>query len=122
MDKRELDEVTDPARYRDHVVQKGIAADHHHAGPVETVRAAEYKGHRIVIRTSYALEVDGRPVTGHLAVGNDGRVTYHAVPNLSFASAVDLAKQLIDAFPEEFQAARGIAAGEDEHGGHGTHD
>lgn len=46
--------------------------------------------------------VDDKPVTGHLGVTNDGRVHYHAIPNTSFASAVKLVQQLIDAFPEDF--------------------
>jgi len=41
-------------------------------------------------------------IEGHLAVGNDGQVHYHAIPNLSFPSAVDLVKRLIDAFPDDF--------------------
>ena len=57
--------------------------------------------------TSYEIEVDGKPVTGHLGVSNDGRVHYHLVPNLSFESAVDLVKQVIDTFPDEFLAGDG---------------
>ena len=44
------------------------------------------RGHRIVIRTTYEIEVDGQPVSGHLGVAKDGRVHYHPVPNLSFPS------------------------------------
>jgi hypothetical protein len=120
MDKREIDEVTQPASYLEHVAEKGSAPDHHHEGPLETVREADHNGHHIVIRTSYSIEVDGRPVTGHLAVGNDGRVTYHAVPNLSFESAVDLVKRLIDAFPDDFEAPGG-GHDHDPGGGHGHH-
>jgi hypothetical protein len=72
----------------------------------ETVREDEYEGHKIVIRTKYEIEVDGRRLTGHLGVTNDGRVHYHAVPNLSFPSAVAMVRRLIDAFPDDF-AARG---------------
>jgi hypothetical protein len=72
----------------------------------ESVREADYKGHHIVIRTQYEIEVDGKMVMGHMGVTNDGQVHYHPVPNLSFASAVDLVKQLINIFPDDF-AARG---------------
>ena len=72
---------------------------------MESTREATYHGHHIVIRTTYRIEVDGMPIEGHLGVTNDGQVHYHAVPNLSFASAVDLVKQLIDTFPEDFEAA-----------------
>lgn len=76
--------------------------DHGHGSPMESTRESEYRGHHIVIRTSYRIEVDDRPIEGHLGVSNDGQVHYHAVPNLGFASAVDLVKQLIDTFPEDF--------------------
>ena len=72
----------------------------------KTVRQADYKGHHIVITTQYQIEVDGKMIMGHLGVTNDGQVHYHPVPNLSFASAVDLVKQLIDIFPDDF-ASRG---------------
>ena len=74
----------------------------HHHGPMESVREATYRGHHIVIRTSFTIEVDGRPLEGHLGVTNDGQVHYHAVPNLGFASAVDLVERLIDTFPDDF--------------------
>jgi len=73
-----------------------------HPGGAETVREDEYRGHRILIRTRYKIEVDGRPLTGHLGVTNDGRVHYHAVPNLSFPSAVAMVRRLIEAFPDDF--------------------
>ncbi|MDK2741383.1 MAG: hypothetical protein H8K03_14345 [Nitrospira sp.] len=72
---------------------------HHRA---ESVRTAEYRGHHIVVKTRYAIEVDGRPVMGHLGVTNDGHVHYHPVPNLSFASAVDMVKAIIAVFPDRF--------------------
>ena len=77
---------------------------HGHGGGMESVREATYRGHHIVVRTTYRLEVDGVPVEGHMGVTNDGQVHYHAVPNLSFASAIDLMKQLIDTFPDDFKA------------------
>jgi hypothetical protein len=73
-----------------------------HEHGAETVREDDYKGHHIVIRTTYRIEVDGRPVTGHVAVANDGTVHYHAIPNVRFGSAIDVVRQLIDAFPDEF--------------------
>jgi hypothetical protein len=78
-----------------------------HGGAVESVREATYHGHRIAVRTSYRIEVDGRPIEGHVGVSNDGQVHYEAVPNLEFASAIDLVRQLIDTFPEDFGPAAG---------------
>jgi hypothetical protein len=84
----------------------------------ESVREADYKGHHIVIRTTYRIEVDGVPLMGHMGVTDDGRVHYHPVPNASFASAVDLVKQLIDIFPDDFTGDTGGTHG----GGHGHKD
>lgn len=81
---------------------QGMGGGHQHHAMSETVREAEYNGHHIVIRTTYQLEVDGKPIMGHLGVTNDGQVHYHPIPNMSFASAVDLVKQLIDVFPDDF--------------------
>jgi len=77
----------------------------HGPAPMDTVREATHRGHRILIRTTYRIEVDGVPLEGHMAVTNDGRVHYHPMPNVNFASAVDMVKQLIDAFPDDFGSA-----------------
>jgi hypothetical protein len=91
---------------------------HHHGDGMstETIREATYRGHHIVIRTTYRIEVDGLPIHGHMGVTNDGQVHYHAVPNLGFASAVDMVKQLIDVFPDDFEEAGGHE-GTHSHGG-----
>jgi hypothetical protein len=73
-----------------------------HGGELETIREEDYRGHHIRVRTTYTLEVDGVPLTGHVGVTNDGAVHYHAIPNYSFSSAVGLVKQLIDSFPDDF--------------------
>lgn len=69
---------------------------------MESVREAEYQGHRIVVRTRYEIEVDGQMVMGHVGVTNDGNVHYHPVPNLSFPSAIEMVEKLIDIFPDDF--------------------
>ena len=89
--------------------------DHDHASPLESTRESTYRGHHIVIRTSYRIEVDGRPIEGHLGVSNDGQVHYHAIPNLGFSSALDLVKKVIDTFPEDF----GEPYGDDDEPPHG---
>lgn len=87
----------------------------HRHTTVPSMREAEYKGHHISVRTTYDIRVDGMPVTGQVGVTNDGQVHYHPVPNLSFASAVDLVKQLIDVFPDDFGEQ---APGDEGHGAH----
>jgi hypothetical protein len=76
----------------------------------ESVRVAEHKGHSIVVRTRYEIEVDRKPVVSPVIVDNFGRVSCHALPNYSFLSALDLVKQLIDTFPEDFGADHGAGA------------
>ncbi len=73
----------------------------HHGDSVVT-READYKGHHIVVRTRYEVEVDGKPLMGHMGVNDLGSVHYHPVPNLSFPSALDMVKKIIDVFPDEF--------------------
>lgn len=82
----------------------------HHTGAGVSVREATYKGHQIIIRTSYEITVDGQPVTGHVNVSNEGDVQYHAIPNFSFGSAVDLVRKLIDVFPTSFKKKKRAAA------------
>lgn len=75
----------------------------HGAGHVsEVVRTATHRGHRITVKTTYTIDVDGTPIAGHFGVTDDGQVHYHAVPNVSFDSAIDMVKKLIDAFPDDF--------------------
>jgi|SRR6266487_785868 len=67
-----------------------------------SVRTSEYKGHHIVIKTTYQVTIDGKRFMGQLGVTNSGEVHYHGVPNAGFASALDLVKAVIDTFPDEF--------------------
>jgi len=75
----------------------------HHKGGQEIVREDDYKGHHVVIRTTYNITVDGKEVTGHVMLTNAGQVQYHGLPNYSFDSAVELVRALIDNFPEDFE-------------------
>ncbi len=106
--------------------RKTLAAMHDH-GPTETVRETDYKGHHIVIGTTYRVEVDGQPVSGHFIVTDNGEVQCHAMPNYTFISAVDLVKSMIDIFPEDFAGSGGRDHGRhadtpDPHmGDHGAH-
>jgi hypothetical protein len=111
MNRGELAGAAGPEAIVQRVTEQGTrlprqdqAHDHGHGTPMQSTREASYHGHHIVIRTTYRIEVDGMPIEGHMGVTNDGQVHYHAVPNLGFASAVDLVQQLIDTFPEDFGA------------------
>lgn len=102
MKKSELIQASNPESLVESVRRYRPQPHEAHAGMMESVREATYRGHTIVIRTAYHIEVDGVAIEGHLGVTNDGQVHYHPVPNLSFGSAVDLVKQLIDTFPDDF--------------------
>lgn len=97
-----------------HASQVGETQEHQHPTS-ETIREADYEGHHIVIRTTYQIEVDGKPVTGHMGVTDDGKVHYHPVPNISFASALDMVKQLINIFPDDFSDTADKSAVAEEH-------
>jgi hypothetical protein len=87
--------------------------------PGDSIREADHKGHHIVIRTKYEVSIDGKLFRGNLSVANSGNVHYHAIPNVGFASAIDLVKCVIDVFPDEFPARP--ANGSSPHGDHGGH-
>lgn len=76
-----------------------------HKGPIKSIRTEKHRGHEIKITATYDIRIDGRPLAGHLAVGNDGHVHYHGLPNYTWGSLVDLCKQVIDSFPDDFPPA-----------------
>ena len=95
---------------------------HHHEA---SIREDHYKGHHIVIKTTYTVTVDGKPFKAALEVANSGRVQYHAIPNVGFTSAIDLMRSVIDQFPGDFKKSgggTGGTGGHDDHGEHGGHD
>ena len=98
-------------QYRDEL--EDLHRPHEHAA--ESVREATYKGHQIRIVTTYRIEVDGVPITGHLLVTNAGTVHYHAIPNQEFASAVDMVMRIIDLSQE------GITPPSEDHSEHHPH-
>jgi hypothetical protein len=97
--KRALERYTTrAAKEIDSAITEHVHGEH----AIESVREAEHNGHAIVVRTRYEIEVDRKPVMLAVMVDNFGRVACHALPNYSFVSAIDLVKQLIDTFPEDF--------------------
>jgi len=75
----------------------------HGKGVQEIIRQDDYKGHHVMVKTRYEITIDGQVVTGHIMLTNLGQVQYHGLPNHSFDSAVELARALIDNFPEDFE-------------------
>src|SRR4051794_19171769 len=74
----------------------------HHHGPMTSVREDDFRGHKIVIKTTYDITVDGKSLPVHLMVSNDGEIHCHALPNYQFLSAVDTIRALITNFPDDF--------------------
>jgi hypothetical protein len=70
-----------------------------------SVRELTHNGHTIRIITTYKVEVDGKPADMHLSVDEDGQVFTHATPFVTYASAVDLMKEVMDAYPDAFSEA-----------------
>lgn len=70
-----------------------------HKAGIRTSRHGKFK---IEITTRYAVQVNGRKVPMAIEVGPDGSVSSHDIPHYIAASAVDLVKAMIDAYPERF--------------------
>ena len=78
-----------------------VIPDHdQHPGSATTTRTAIHRGKKIEVETTYKILIDGEPLLAHISVLEDGRVHYHGLPNYSFGSAIDLARQTIDTFSE----------------------
>ena len=76
-----------------------VIPDHdQHPGTTTTTRTAIHRGKKIEIETTYKILIDGEPLRAHVSVLEDGRVRYHGLPNYSFSSAIDLARQTIETF------------------------
>ena len=87
-------------------LKKMMEQHQHHGHAEQSIREDEYKGHHIVIKTTYEVTVDGKPFRTKLGVSNAGNVQYHGIPNVGFASAVELMRCVIDQFPAEFPKAK----------------
>jgi hypothetical protein len=94
-----------------------VAAAHSHVpgGQTVSLREANHGGHTIKVTTTYAVEVDGAPISLHLMVDDEGMLWSHMCPYHTFSSALDLIRFIIDQLPEAF----GQSSGENNnHGGH----
>jgi hypothetical protein len=87
-----------------------------------SVRELAHKGHTVRIITTYRVEVDGKPADLHLSVDEDGQVFTHATPFVTYASAVDLMKAVMDAYPDDaFSNSSTTSATTGEEGSHHNH-
>lgn len=99
-----LEASRDERARRSSVLQRREATGvgHTHGRAHTSVRTAAYSGHTIEIRTTYEVSIDGQPLEAHMEVSDDGNVHYHALPNYATSSAVDLIRQVIDRFPDDY--------------------
>jgi hypothetical protein len=91
---------------------------HPHTGPVTVVREDDYRGHHVVITTTYEITVDGAPLPVHIGISNDGMAHAHGLPTYEFASLVDVIRALIEFFPDEFPPSGEPPPAPAHHGGH----
>ena len=100
----EFDPFT-PGREHPEWVRKNFPGyvDYTHDTLVRSVRTLESHGHTITITTAYEVKVDGRLVTLHMMVDEQGQLWSHLCPYQSFGSAVDLVRHLLERLPHLFE-------------------
>ena len=110
----EFDPFT-PGREHPEWVRKSFPeyADYTHEALGRSVRTLESRGRTITITTAYEVRVDGRLVTLHMMVDEQGELWSHLCPYQSFTSATELVRHLLDRLPHLFEGT--APAG---HGGH----
>lgn len=106
-----------------HPHEHGPAAGGHdqgggHSHSMESVRTATHCGREIVIKTCYEITVDGKALSSHLSVDDQGNLHTHALPEYSFSSAVDVVKKIVEAFPDEFPCDDEGGGNPSDHQGH----
>lgn len=123
MDPEKLRAAARPKAVRAAIKAAGdlTRVDDHRRGELASVRTATHRGHEIVVRTTYAISVDGQPFDVALTVDNGGRVHYHGLPTRDFGSAIALVKKAIDQFPDDFPEPDHSGAGDHPGVGHGGH-
>lgn len=113
----EFDPFT-PGREHPEWVRKNFPdyVEHRHEDLVRSERVLEHRGNTITITTTYEVRVEGRLVTLHMMVDEDGRLWSHLCPYLTFATATELVLHLLERMPHLFEATQSTAPAN--HGGH----
>ena len=89
-----------------------------HKDSFTSTREATYRDKEIRIETTYRIIIDEEPSTIHTMVLDDGMVHCHAFPNYAFASAMDLARKIVDASFKKKPCNELSTSGSSHHGGH----
>ncbi len=124
----EFDPFT-PGRDHPEWVRKNFPTyvEHQHENLVRSDRVLEHRGNTITITTMYEVRVEGRLVTLHMMVDEEGRLWSHLCPYLTFATATELVLHLIERMPHLFEATQSTPPGDEarsapeDHGGHDHH-
>jgi hypothetical protein len=100
--------------------------EHTHESLARSTRVLEHRGNTITITTTYEVRVGERLVTLHMMVDEEGRLWSHLCPYLTFATAPELVRHLIERMPhllEPAQPSPGVDGGDGPsgHGGHANH-
>lgn len=103
----EFDPFT-PGREHPAWVKKNFPAyvEHRHEDLVRSERVLEHQGSTITITTMYEVRVEGRLLTLHMMVDEEGRLWSHLCPYLTFATATELVLHLLERMPHLFEAAQ----------------
>jgi len=101
MDPKKVAKAAQPASLGKYLSKKAPPGQQH-GGHGSSTRFAEYRGHKIMLETTYLVTIDDKVVHIPLMVDDRGQVHCHSLPNYQFAGAMDMIKAIIDLFPEEF--------------------
>ena len=111
--------------HTDEIVLTSGATESINLAMMGTLKAAAIKGkHVVTVATEHAaalsvLRLAGAEVT-LVPVDEDGRVHTHATPFVTYSSAIDLMRAVIDAYPDAFSGSGGISSVDgDRESGHG---
>jgi hypothetical protein len=96
--------------------------EHTHESLARSDRTLEHEGRTITITTTYEVRVEGRLLTLHMMVDEEGRLWSHLCPYLTFASAPELVSHLLKRMPHLFEASQPTLSGGGAGGGHSGHD
>lgn len=72
MNEQDVARAADPAVFTVHVKasRRQLSSGGHGHTPLTLVRTDKYAGHKIVMRTSYEIEIDGQSLTRHAHVAS----------------------------------------------------
>jgi hypothetical protein len=96
--------------------------EHTHESLVRSDRTLEHRGRTITITTTYEVRVEGRLLTLHMMVDEEGRLWSHLCPYLTFASAPELVRHLLTRMPHLFEASQPSQPAQPSGHDHSSHD